>query len=57
MMFSATLFVGGAVLVIAYSLWAARRVSRLSVTEASGIGAAALIVLVVFLLLVFKSLH
>jgi len=57
MMFSAILFVCGAMFVIAYALWEARRVSRLTVTEASGIGVAAVIVLLLFLLLVSRSLQ
>ena len=57
MMFSAILFVCGAMFVIAYALWEARRVSRLTVTEASGIGVAAVIVLSVFLLLMSRSLQ
>jgi predicted transporter len=57
MIFSAILFVGAAMFVIGYALWEARRVSRLTLTEASSIGVAAIIVLLLFLLLFFRTLH
>jgi hypothetical protein len=56
-MFAVILFVGGAIFVVAYSLWEVRSVSSITVAQAAGVGTAALIVLLVFFLILSRSMH
>jgi hypothetical protein len=56
-MFTVILFAGGALFVVAYSLWEARYVSNLTVRQAAGVGTAAVIVLVVVVFFLLRNVH
>jgi hypothetical protein len=56
-MFGVILFTGGALFVVAYSLWEVRSVSSITASQAAAVGTAALIVLLVFLLILSRSAH
>ncbi len=56
-MFAVIIFVGGAILVVAYSLWEVRFVSSITFGQAAGVGTAALIVLLALLFILSRSVH
>jgi hypothetical protein len=54
-MFAVILFVGGAIFIVAYSLWEVRSVSSLTLRQAAAVATAALIVLLVFLFILLRT--
>jgi hypothetical protein len=57
MMFAVIIFVGGAIFVVAYSLWEMRSISNITLGQAAGVGTAALIVLLALFFILSRTVH